>query len=134
MKLPELPRVLQKKEANWTTTIFIPWCKQNAKMSFAWEIKHTHGKEYLNFKEVTTDQINKLLIVRHGVYVRKNPDMGETTDFDGQCLVEEPAYIVIKYSTFFCLIPIDIFVLESKRSKRRSLTASRAKEIATIIV
>jgi hypothetical protein len=133
MKLPDLPRVLKKREADWTTTTFIPWCKQY-KRTFAWEVKHTRSKDYLNFNEVKPGQIAKLLEVRHSVYVRKNPDMGESTDFDGQCLVAEPAYIVIKFPKFFCLITIDTFVLESKRSKRRSLTSSRAKEIAFLVV
>jgi hypothetical protein len=133
MKLPELPRVLKKREANWTTDKFIPWCKKYGQ-TFAWEVKHTRGKDYLNFNEVKPNQIAKLLEVRHGVYVRKNPDMGETTDFDGQCLVGEPAYIIIKYPLVFVLINIDTFVLESKRSKRKSLTSERAKLIAFKVV
>lgn len=131
MKLPELPRVLNKREAAWTTKVWIAWCKKYKK-TFAWEVKHTRGKEYLNFNEVKPRQIEKLLEVRHGIYVRKNPDMGENTDFDGQCLCEQPAYIVIKYPKNVAIIPIDTFVLESKRSKRRSLMCQRAIELSTI--
>lgn len=41
-----------------------------------------------------------------------------------------PAFIVIKYPLFFVMIDIDTFLLEKKRSKRKSLTSIRAKEIA----
>lgn len=129
--LPELPRVLNKREANWTTTVWIPWCKKYGK-TFAWEVKHTREKNYLNFKEVKERQRAKLLEVRHGTYVRKNPDMGENTDFDGQCLTQEPAYVVIKYTKGVAIIPIDTFLLEAKRSTRKSLTWERAKALSTI--
>lgn len=131
--LPDLPKVLNKQEANWTTKHFIHWCKKYKK-TFAWEVKHTRGKDYLNFNEVKPHQIAKLLQVRHDIYVKKNKDTGDLQDFDGQCLVNEPAYVVIKYPKGFVLISIDTFLLESQRSKRRSLTWSRAKEISTVVV
>jgi len=74
---------------------------------YAWELKQT-TTESLPFISVVPHQITALEIVKGSV--------------------------VIRYPQFFCLIPIDIFIQESKRSKRRSLTSERAKEIATLVV
>ena len=128
--LPELPRVLNKREADWTTDKFKPWCEKQGK-TFAFEIKYAK-KDYLNFNEVKPHQVANLLKVRHETFYHKIPDMGDKNPFDGISLTQQPAYVVIKYPTTVAIIPIDVFVLESKRSKRRSLTAERAMEISTI--
>lgn len=132
--MPPLPRILKKKEANWTTSHFKPWCENVYKKTFSFEVKHTKGKDYLNFNEVQPHQIERLLTTRHGTFYFKIPDMGDKNPLDGVCLTEQPAYVVIKYERFFCLIGIDTFLLEKERSKRRSLTAERACSIATIVV
>jgi hypothetical protein len=49
-------------------------------------------------------------------------------------MTEQPAYVVIRYPKGFVLISIDTFVLESQRSKRRSLTWQRAQDIAFKVV
>lgn len=72
---------------------------------WAWELKQTKT-DSLPFSAVVPHQVMALQIVQ--------------------------GYVVIKYPTTVAIIPIDTFVLESKRSKRRSLTSKRAMEISTI--
>lgn len=131
--LPELPKKLNKLEAEWTTNVFKKWAL-SYKQTFAFEIKHTHGKDYLNFKDVKDHQIDHLLQVRNNIFIYKIPDMGEKNPFDGISMHEEPAYVVIKYPKFFCLISINTFLLEKERSKKKSLTSSRATEIAVKVI
>jgi hypothetical protein len=130
-KLPDLPQIKNKKEANWTTTIFRKWVENTYKKTACFEIKYATG-DSLSFKSVATHQIANLLKVRHGTFVYKIKDFGETNPFDCFCITEMPAYVVIKYKAGVAIIPIDVFVLESQRSKRQSLTYSRAKELSTV--
>jgi len=134
MTLPTLPKVLNKREANWTTTVFRKWLVENYQTlgGSAFEVKHTRGKEYLAFSEVKASQVAKMLKIRHEKYVWKNPDHGEETPPDIFFFNQAPVYVVIRYPRGVSIIPIDVFVLESKRSKRRSLTYARAVELSTI--
>jgi hypothetical protein len=131
MILPSLPKLLNKREANWTTTVFRKWCENTYKKTAVFEIKYAKG-DSLSFSAVKEHQMSNLLYVRHGTFVYKIPDMGEKAPFDILCLTELPSYIVIKYPKGVAIIPIDVFVLESKRSKRRSLVSKRAFELSTI--
>jgi len=128
-----------KREQQFTT-LFQKWVrsvymKKKNFCAFAFEIKHTGSKDYLNFNEVVEHQVNSLMAVNSQGLVYKISDSGIGYKcFDGFCMKSCPAYVVIKYSTFFVLIDINTFVLEKSRSKRKSLTAIRAKEIAHLIV
>lgn len=73
----------------------------------AWELKQT-GTESIPFSSVVPHQVTALEIVS--------------------------GMVVIKYPLGVAIIPIDIFIDENKRSKRRSLTWPRAKEIAFLVI
>lgn len=73
---------------------------------WAWELKQTKT-DSIPFSVVVPHQITALEIVS--------------------------GMVVIKYPKGVAIIPIDIFVMESKRSKRRSLTYIRAMELSTIL-
>lgn len=133
MTLPNLPRTLNKREANWTTTVFRGWLERYGKTG-VYEVKHTGVKNYLNFKEVKLHQRQNLLKVRHGNFVYKVPDMGERTPFDLFSLSQQPAYVVIKYPKGAIGISINTFLLEEKKSKRKSLLWDRAVCIASFII
>lgn len=132
--LPDLPRVLNKREANWTTTVFRDWLIKNYNTlgGSVFEVKHTRGKNYLNFKEVKERQRSKMLKIRHDKYVWKNPDTGEETPPDIFFFYKAPTYIVIKFKAGVCIIPIDTFLLAEKRSKRKSLIYEEGKKLSTI--
>lgn len=131
MTLAELPKKLKKREANWTTTVFRKWCEEKYRKPAVFEIKYAKGNS-LPFSDVEPHQIANLLAVRHGTFVYKIADMGQRNPFDMFCMTEMPAFIVIKYPKGFVLIAVDTFLLESKKSKRRSLTWERACEIKTL--
>ena len=123
---------MRKKEANFQTT-FNHWLKAVYKKTGAYELKQTQT-DSLPFSDVKPHQIEALLAVRHGTFVFKIPDAGFQNPYDCYSMHEEPAYVVIKYPKFFCLISIDNFVAESKASKRRSLTSQRASEISVKVI
>lgn len=121
-----------KHEAKFNTT-FNHWLKNVYRKTGAFELKQTKT-DSLPFSAVVEHQRQALQNVRHGAFVFKIPDAGFQNPFDVFCMSEEPAYVVIKYPKFFCMIPIDIFILEESRNPRKSLISSRAKEISTVVV
>ncbi len=74
--LPPLPKVLNKREANWTTTIFRKWCEKKG-LTAVFEIKYSKTNS-LPFKAIADHQKHSLLKVRHGSFVYKIPDMGKS--------------------------------------------------------
>lgn len=73
----------------------------------AWELKQTQT-DSIPFSAVVNHQVTALEIVS--------------------------GMVVIKYPKGVVIIPIDIFVDEKKRSERKSLTFSRACQIATQVI
>ncbi len=130
--LPNLPKVLNKREALWSTTVFRKWALEHFNYTAIFEIKYAR-KDSLPFSELKQRQIAKMLTIRHDKFLWKNPDHGEETPPDFFLLVKEPTFVVIKYPKGFVGIAIDRFILESEQSKRRSLLWSRAVEIATFV-
>ena len=114
--------------------IFSHWLKNVYKKTGAFELKQTKT-DSLPFSDVKPHQIEALQNVRHNTFVYKIPDLGLQNPFDCYCMTEQPAFVVIAYKgKGFVLITIDIFVLENKNSKRRSLTWSRACDIAFKVI
>lgn len=68
---------------------------------------------------------------KKGVLIRNQGGMGVP---DYSYYRNEPAYVGVRYPTAFFLIDIDTFLMEQKKSHRKSLTALRAAEISTISV
>ncbi len=136
-QLPELPRVLNKKEARFGTTTFTPWFIKNARKHFTltpvFELKQTETS--LPFSRVEKHQERKLWSAKYGVSIYKISDesRGEKP-FDSIGLMNCEAYLVIKYPKHFYIIDIDDWLNEVKRSTRRSLTEERADEICKIKV
>lgn len=121
-----------KREANFQTT-FSHWLKSVHKKTGAFELKQTKTNS-IAFDSVVPHQEAALLNSSQNVLAYKIPDVGYQNPFDCICLADIPAYVVIKYPKFFCLILIEDWVAEKKRSLRRSLTSERAREIAMKIV
>ncbi len=121
-----------KHEASFNS-YFNKWLKNVHKKTGAYELKQTKGNS-LPFDAVVPHQVAALLQVKHGVFVFKIPDAGYQNPYDCYSMVKQPAYVVIKYPDFFCLIDIDDWVVEEGLLERRSLTSSRAREISTVVV
>jgi len=118
------------KERNFQTT-FNHWLKEVYKRTAAFELKQTTTNS-LPFTAVVKHQRNALLQVRHACLVYKIPDVGFQNPFDTLEMCEQPAYVAIRYPKGVAIIPIDTFLLEEKRSKRKSLTFDRAMSLSVI--
>ncbi len=122
-----------KKEANFTLR-FRHWLKANPMPSAAFELKQCSGS--LPFSAVAEHQVDALLAVRSesGLLYKAPDDSRSVKPFDLFYMRAIYAFVVIKYPRSFQIISIDTFLLEKGRSKRKSLTESRAKEISIISV
>lgn len=123
---------MKKKEADFGI-LFRHWLKANPMETASFELKDTRGKDSFPFDAVEAHQIDYSVAIKgdKGILIRVQGVNGEP---DYIYLRSCPAYIVIKYPSFFVLIPIEIFIEEKKISMRKSLTESRAKAIATTLV
>lgn len=130
--LPPLPQVKRKREAE-AGILLRHWIEKNPYHTATFEMKYAHANNSLPFSEVKEKQISYALAVRsdRGVLVRNRDGEGLP---DYTYLRAEPSYIVVKFKKSFCLIDPETWQLEIKRSKRRSLTESRAKEISNLTV
>lgn len=125
---------MRKAESQFQT-VFNQWLRDVYKRTGAWELKHTRGKSSFPFSEVKDHQIRALQVAHHNVLAYKIPDDSMSyKPFDCISLAQEPARIVIRYPKFFCLIDVETFILEKSRSKKKSLSADRAKDISILIV
>ena len=121
-----------KREAKFNSA-FRDWLKEHPMPSGAFEIKQT-TTDSLSFDSLKEHQLWALLTVKNNQLIFKIPDVGYQNPFDFFYFNKAEAYIVIKYPEFFCLIDIDDWIKENASSVRRSLTSSRAKEIASVVV
>lgn len=132
MFLPDLPKQNKKREADFGVRLK-NWLKKHPlKVSSSLEIKHSRGKDYLNYHEVAQEQLAYASLVGSdaGVLIRVEGHNGEP---DYIFMRKSPAYFVIQYPDFACIIRAAVFK-EEKKKGAASLTAERAKEIAEIII
>ena len=134
MNLPDLPKINKRAEADFGTYTFLPWLLKVHRQDGIYELKVAGKNNRLPFSAVVTHQIQTLELVRHGVFVYKPPDMGQRNPGDYICMVRKPAWIVVKYDSHFVMITIDNFNAERFKSKSKSLSFERAKEIATHVI
>lgn len=112
--------------------LFRHWLKANPRYSSSFELKQTSTNS-IPFRCVEEHQLNYARAIKSdkGVLIRVQGTGGEP---DYVYLRNTPSYIVIKYPKCFCLIDPDTFILERGRSKTKSLSCGRAKDIATVVV
>lgn len=132
MILPNLPQQNKKQEADFGLR-FRKWWNLHGKGS-PYELKDTRGKEYLNYNEVTQEQIAFALAcgTEKGVLVRVERGTVGTADYIG--IKNTIAYIAIKYPKGFEVITINNFLHEKNTNKRKSLTHDRAKAISSVSI
>lgn len=120
---------MSKQESKFSI-LFRHWIKSNPQISGSYEMKDSKGKDYINFSEITEDQINYALSINSnkGTLIRVQAINGGEPDY--VYFRNAPAYIVINYIKTFSIISIGTFLLEKQRSKRKSLTEQRASEIS----
>lgn len=121
------------KQESKSAIKFRHWIKANPRISGSYEIKDTRSKNYLNFEEVTQEQLDYGMAIKgdKGVLIRVQGNGGEP---DYVYLRNSPSYIVVRYPKCFCVIDVETFILEKGRSDKKSLILSRAKDISIISV
>lgn len=131
MNLPELPRVLKKKEADFGL-YFRKWLEKNPMPSALFELKQTGSKDYLSFEAVKPHQIKGLLDAkgRQGLLYKAPDDSRTEKPGDYFYLNNALGYIVIKYPKGFEGISIENFLREKDKNERKSLTYERAMAIS----
>lgn len=108
--------------------LFRHWLKQNPMLSGAFELKQTTTNS-ISFSCVEDHQLDYLMAIKgpRGVLIRVQGTNGEP---DYNYYRNAYAWVVIRYPHAFHIIDVEAFIIEKKRSKRKSLTSGRAKEIA----
>lgn len=121
---------MKKREANFGT-LFRHWVRANPlRETCHFELKQTQ-KDSIPFNCIEPQQIDFATAIREspkGILVRNQGGNGEP---DYSYFYRDPVYIVIKFPDCFCILSLPSFISERDRSKRKSLTAQRAREIAT---
>lgn len=115
--------------------LFRHWLRANPLYTCSIEMKDAGSSNSLPFNAVTESQRNYALGITRGkvgIFMRIEAVSEGMPDYI--YMKHEPAYICVKYRSCFTLIDIETFILEDKRSKRRSLTEARAKEIAQKVI
>ena len=132
MNLPELPKVNRKKEASFGLKFRKWWVKHG--MNAPYELKDSCGKDSIPFSAVTFEQIAFALSAKSskGVLIRVEKGTPGSPDYVG--FRNSPAWFVIHYPKCFEVIDAEVFVMEKEKSKRKSLTAIRAKELSAISI
>ncbi len=122
-----------KREAQFQT-LFRHWLKANPQPTAAYELKQT-TTDSIPFSDVQPHQIDALMAAKHGALLHKIDDSGRgIKPFDMVYLHIVDAWIVIRYPKCFCIIDVDRFIGERKRSSRKSLISERAREIAHVTI
>ncbi len=131
--LPNLPKTLEKKEAKFGLQ-FRKWIMSHPQLSGAYELKQCSSA--FPFSELSDKQILALQLVNsdNGFLYKAPDDTQGSKVLDYYYYRNAPAYVVIKYPKEFSIISINTFLLEKKRSKRKSLTMLRARELSTVTV
>lgn len=136
MQLPELTKQYKNDEADFGIDLK-KWVMNSLRFprTTTLEIKSSRGKDNISFRELKQDQIDFALAAKisdKGKWCRIS--VGTTAAPDYIWLYKTYGYIIIDYPKLFCLIDVETLDMEIKRSKRKSLTVDRAKEIATQVV
>lgn len=132
MKLPELPRTIKKREANFTGQ-FKEWLLKNPMDSSLFELKQTTS-DYISFESVKDHQVKALLaasVPGDGLIFKIPDDSRSMKPADMFYLQEVRSFVVIKFPNIFVGIPIFNFLAEKKMSNRKSITSDRALEICS---
>lgn len=133
--LPELPKKNKKKEAEFGIK-FRHFIEANPPIaSYPYELKDTDGAEYLNFNEVTEEQVNSALRSKSitGNLIRIVNGTPGAPDYVFFRLCRY-SWIVIRYPKGFVFIDIDVWLKEKRASQRKSLIYERAIKIAHLVV
>ena len=130
--LPTLPKQIKGQEAAFGLEFRKWWIAHPFPGNF--ELKHTKGAQSIPFAAVEPEQITvgQCVYSLKGALLRVTVGTPGAPDYIGQ--MNQITWIVIRYPKAFYIISLEAFLMEKKRSTRKSLTAERAENIATITI
>lgn len=113
-----------------SSILFRHWLRANPQYTCSHEMKDSGGKDSLPFSAVSQAQLDYGMAIKgnRGVWLRVQAVQEGMPDY--VYLRRTPAYIVIKYPKSFQIIDVETFIYEKEKSKKKSLTKSRAEEIS----
>ena len=116
--------------------IFTHWVRANRKklLSGSYEIKDSRGTNIISFKEIGEEQLNHALATSSETGDLIRVQSGTVGAADYVFLRNATAWFVCFYPGEFHLISVGNLIFEKEKHKRKSLTANRAKAVATISV
>ena len=118
---------------NKFTIIFEKYIRAK-KMHGVFELKQT-DIDSIPFSKVEEHQLESLIAVQHNGFLHKISDADPRRKaFDIVYTRPLVGYIAIRFPKVTCVITVNNFVFERDRSKRKSLTIERAREISTRIL
>lgn len=120
-----------KKEADFSILLRHYLKAHPLPVSCPLEVKDTRGAKSFPFSEWPQEQRDNAMSSKKndkGNLIRIS--VGTTGAPDYAWYIHSPAYISIKYPIGFVIIDAETLILEISRSKRKSLTWERAKEIS----
>lgn len=126
--------LFMKQHESTFAKLFRHWLKAKPfPYSCTFELKDTRRKEYFPFSEFAEAQemYADAITYGKGVLLRNQGGSGEP---DYTYHYKEPAYIAIRYPEGFEVIKVENFVAEREKSKEKSLSYSKAREISTYSV
>ncbi len=136
--LPELTKYKKQEESDFGVLIAQQYSKGKIfPYPHQLELKDTYGKDSMLFKEVSDLQLIKCLKIKHeGILIRNtiSSSNGAAGIPDYSWTDKQAVYITIRYPKSWCFIDIDTFVLEKERSKKKSMTEERAREISIKVI
>lgn len=132
--LPNLPKKNKRKEADLGTW-FTKWFFTRSMPNGDYELKDTRGKNYLNYSEITDDQINSALRTQSSKGNLIRIINGTPGSPDYKFTKNGQAFFVVRYPKSVEIITVENLLFERDRNKKKkSLTAVRAKAISTISI
>ena len=125
---------MKKREAQFTL-LFRAWLKSKPFHSATLELKQTQS-DSIPFNAVKPHQIHALLASQseRGLLYKIPDDSRGIKPCDMVYLQNVTGYVVIKYPKLFVLIKVDSFIKEQESSPRKSLTVTRACEMAYKVI
>lgn len=121
---------MKRKEADFSL-VLRHYLKANPlPISCPIEVKDTRGKNYFSYAELKEEQINNALASKSSKGNLIRIASGTVGGPDYAWYINSPAPIFIHYPKWMIVIDTETFIIERDRSRRKSLTLERAKEIS----
>lgn len=127
MNLPDLPQRNKKLEADFGVLLKGHVERNPFKVTTFIETKQTETDSILFSCLEAKQAAHGLLTKGKGVWIRIQGLSGEQ---DYVWAAGSPSHVAVKFKSGYCLIDIELFILERDSSKRKSLTWERAREIS----